>query len=298
MINRLNKKAYNDLNTNSHNNLYHNCDSPKDNPLTKADRRGKDELGSVIKLQNICLTYSGKSGNITALEDINLTVKKGEFICVLGPSGCGKTTLLNIIAGFLPPTHGEALMGDEPIIGPHWQRCVIFQNPTLYPWLTIRENVAFGLRMRRIAKDKTEDLTDRYIGLTGLRGFESNRPYELSGGMKQRACLARALVNNPSMLLMDEPFGSLDTFTRQNMQALKREIWLETSNTVLLITHDVDEALALATRIVILTERPAKVLGEFQTDFPHLISQKGLEEVRYDSEYVSIRKEILSMLSS
>jgi taurine transport system ATP-binding protein len=189
-------------------------------------------------------------------------------------------------------------MENEPILGPDWHRGVIFQSPTLYPWLNVQDNIGFGLRMREFPKKEIEELTNRYLELVGLKGFERHKPYELSGGMKQRASLARILVNNPRMLLMDEPFGSLDFLTRQNMQTLIREIWTKTENTVFLNTHDVDEALALATRIIIMSSRPGRILKEFQTSFTYQISGMGHEKARYTPEYMELREEILNIINS
>lgn len=258
----------------------------------------KGNTDYVAALKDINFSYPGKKDGITVLQGINLDIKEGEFICILGPSGCGKSTLLNIIAGFLQPTTGIVMMDNEPINGPSWHRGVIFQSPALYPWLSIRDNVAFGLKMRKFSKSEIKELTSRYIELVGLKGFEKHKPYELSGGMKQRACLARVLVNKPRMLLMDEPFGSLDALTRQNMQTLIREIWIKTENTVFLITHDVDEALALATRIIVMSNRPGRFLKEFHTNFTYVISGKGTENPRYKPEYMSIREKILKIINS
>lgn len=258
----------------------------------------KDKTNCVVTLKNVSLWYPGEKGGVNALQGINLDIEKGEFICVLGPSGCGKSTLLKIIAGFLKPTEGEAMMGNAPICGPDWHRGVIFQNPTLYPWLNVQDNVAFGLKMRKFPKNEIMELTGRYLELVGLKGFEKNKPYELSGGMKQRASLARTLVNKPEMLLMDEPFGALDALTRQNMQTLIRKIWMETGNTILFITHDVDEALALATSIIVMSSRPGRILKEFHTNFTYQISDAEHENVRYKPEYMGIREEILKIINS
>ena len=202
----------------------------------------KDEV--VISIQHASLEYNSERGKVLALKDANLDIKRGEFICVLGPSGCGKSTLLNIIAGFHKPTSGCAKMGDEEIDGPNWKRGVVFQTPPLYPWLNIYDNIAFGPRKRKLPKDQIERDVNKYIELVGLKDFKNQKPYELSGGMRQRASLARVLVNQPEMILMDEPLGALDALTRTNMQSLIREIWSKTNNTVFFITHDVDEALS------------------------------------------------------
>lgn len=251
----------------------------------------------VVTLKDINLSYESEKGTVTALENINLNISKGEFICVLGPSGCGKSTLLKILAGFLKPTSGEARMDDEIIKGADWHRGVVFQNPTLYPWLNIRDNVSFGLKMRKFPKDEIKTLTDKYLDEVGLTEFDKHKPYELSGGMKQRASLARVLVNNPRMILMDEPFGALDALTRQNMQTLIRTLWWKTQNTVFLITHDVDEALALGTRIIVMSSRPGKIVKEFNTEFTYSMSAENSDNTRYTSEYMKIREDILEIIN-
>lgn len=258
----------------------------------------KDRIEYVVTVKDIDLIYSGENGGVTALQNINLDIEEGEFICLLGPSGCGKSTLLNIIAGFLKPSIGEVRMDNVPIHGPDWHRGVIFQSPTLYPWLNVQDNIAFGLKMRKFPKNEINELTSKYIELVGLKGFDKYKPYELSGGMKQRACLARTLVNKPRMLLMDEPFGALDALTRQNMQTLLRKIWKKTENTVLLITHDVDEALALATKIIVMSRRPGRILKVFDTKFTYHISDTEHEKVRYKPEYMDTREEILKIINS
>ena len=167
---------------------------------------------NVVTLKNINLRYNGERGEVTALQNVNLEIEKGEFICVLGPSGCGKSTLLNIMAGFLKPTEGEAEMNGKPIEGASWERAVVFQTPTLYPWLNIHDNVAFGPNVRHMPKEETEELTQKIFESGRMGDFGDHKPYELSGGMRQRASLARVLVNQPGMILMDEPFGALDAF--------------------------------------------------------------------------------------
>ena len=257
----------------------------------------KEKSQYVITLDNINLKYNGERGEVTALQDVNLKIEEGEFICVLGPSGCGKSTLLNIIAGFLKPTEGEACMRGKKIEGASWERAVVFQTPTLYPWLNIHDNVAFGPNVRHRPKEETEELTQKYLRLVELGDFGNHKPYELSGGMRQRASLARVLVNQPGMILMDEPFGALDALTRQNMQTLIRKIWSQTQNTVFLITHDVDEALALATKVIVMSSRPGRITKEFKTDFTYDIGGVNKESVRYTKEYMQTREEILNIIN-
>jgi len=258
----------------------------------------KHKENYVVILEDINLRYSGEEGEVVVLKDMNLDIKEGEFICVLGPSGCGKSTLLKIIAGFLKPSEGEAKMDNESIIGPDWHRGVVFQSPILYPWLNVQDNVAFGLKMRKLPKNEIAELTNKYIELVGLKGCEKHKSYELSGGMKQRASLARVLVNKPRMILMDEPFGALDALTRRNMQTLIRKIWTKTENSVFLITHDVDEALALATRVVVMSGVPGTIIKEYNIDFTYNISSENHEKVRYTPKYMEIREEILDLINS
>jgi taurine transport system ATP-binding protein len=255
-----------------------------------------EERKTVVTIKDANLIYRGEGKETVALKDVNLDIHKGEFICVLGPSGCGKSTLLNIIAGFHQPTSGSAMMGDEEITGPSWHRGVVFQSPTLYPWLNIYDNVAFGPRARGMDKKTIDENVQKYLELVGLKDFHKSKPYELSGGMRQRASLARVLINQPDMILMDEPFGALDALTRVNMQGLIREIWNKTGNTIFLITHDVDEALALATRVIVMSARPGRVVKEFETDFTYDIGGANQESARYSEEYIAIREEIMNII--
>lgn len=252
---------------------------------------------TVVSIKSCSLEYDSEHGKVLALKDASLDIKKGEFICVLGPSGCGKSTLLNIIAGFLTPTSGTAEMEGKEITGPDWIRGVVFQQPPLYPWMTIYENVAYGPKKRGLPKNEIKVNVSSYLELVGLKDFAKQKPYELSGGMRQRASLARVLVNNPGMILMDEPLGALDALTRTNMQSLIRSIWSKTGNTIFFITHDVDEALSLATRIIVMSSRPGRIAKEFNTDFTYDISGPNHEAVRYSSEYVMLREEILNIIN-
>ena len=256
----------------------------------------KTNANPIIKLENIELTYSDKKQSVDALSNINLTINEGDFICVLGPSGCGKSTLLGILAGYLQPSSGSATMSGEPIKGADWRRAVVFQSPTLYPWLSAYDNIAFGLKMRHLPKEEIDEKVNKYIELVGLSGFADSKPYELSGGMKQRVALARTLVNQPSMILMDEPFGALDAITRANMQELVRKLWRETGSTILMITHDVDEALMLATRAIVMSQRPGTIVKTFETEYTKEFYENG-EDVRFSEDYLKMRKEIIEIIT-
>lgn len=251
---------------------------------------------SVISLSGVSLVYKTDNYEVDALKDINLAIDNGEFVCLLGSSGCGKTTLLNILAGFIRPTSGEALVEGKPITGPDWNRGVVFQTATLYPWLNVQQNVEFGLRLRKVSKPVIARLSDKYLEQVGLADFKKHKPYELSGGMRQRACLARVLVNNPKIVLMDEPFGALDAITRSNMQQLTRLIWSENRTTFFLITHDVDEALSLGTRVLVMSARPGRIIKEYKTDFTYYISGDDADRTIFSQEYVDLRSDILKII--
>lgn len=258
---------------------------------------GLTQPEEVISLENLSLTYESGNGTfVTALEKINLKIFEGEFVCLLGPSGCGKSTLLKIMAGFLPPSAGCARMDGKIIEGPEWHRGVVFQQPPLYPWLNVEDNVAFGLTMRKVAKDEARKITRKYLELVQLTDFSQQKPYEISGGMKQRVAIARVLVNNPRVLLMDEPFGALDALTRDQMQHLVRNIWWETRKTILFITHDVDEALSLGTKVLVMSKLPGKIIKEFTTAFTYHITGEGSNSVRYGKEFQALREEILDLI--
>ena len=250
----------------------------------------------VISLKGVSLTYHSDSA-VNALDTINLKLHEGEFVCLLGPSGCGKSTLLKIIAGFVFPTLGTVTIDGQIITGSDWHRGVVFQQPPLYPWLNVAENVEFGLKMRKIPTNNRREIVDAYLEKIGLLEFRSNKIYELSGGMKQRVAIARVLVNNPRVLLMDEPFGALDALTRAQMQTILRNIWWESKKTILFITHDVDEALALGTRVLVMSKRPGQIVKEFKTSFTNSITGENSNRTRYTPEFLKIREEILDLIN-
>ncbi|EGO64507.1 ABC transporter ATP-binding protein [Acetonema longum] len=194
---------------------------------------------------------------VIALNGINLTIQAGEFVSLIGPSGCGKSTLLRLIAGLNGPDAGKLYIDGDEIEKPSYERGLVFQNPLLFPWLNIRDNVSFGLKARKIYREREEEV-DQFIDLVGLSGFQKSYPHQLSGGMAQRASLARALINHPKVMLLDEPLGALDAFTRMNMQDELIRIWQERKMTMIMVTHDVDEAIYLADRVIVMTPPPRK----------------------------------------
>ncbi len=248
----------------------------------------------VIEIKDVDLAYEGLQGKkINALEDINFNIYRGEFVCVIGPSGCGKSTLLKILAGFIQPTSGEVELDGKRIEGVDWHRGVVFQNPPLYDWLSVRDNVAFGPKVRGIPKKEYEKQTDEFLEKVGLTEFADKQIYELSGGMKQRVSIARTLINDPEILLMDEPFGALDALTRENVQDLTRKIWWETNKTVLFITHDVEEALLLGSRVIVLSKHPGRVIEDIQVNFSRQIIEEGAKDIKFTEEFYKYRERLL-----
>lgn len=252
----------------------------------------------LISINNVDLEYEGNTGGIKALQNINFNIYPGEFICVLGPSGCGKSTLLKILAGFIKPTSGNVKLDGKEISGTDWHRGVVFQNPPLYDWFTVRQNVAFGPKVRGIPKNEYTKLTDEYLKKVGLEEFADKKIYELSGGMKQRVSIARSLINDPEILLMDEPFGALDAFTRESVQDLTRKIWWETGKTIFFITHDVEEALLLASRIIVLSKHPGRVIEDIPVRFSRKILEEQETDVKFSEDFYKYREKLLKLIHS
>lgn len=222
-----------------------------------------------IRLDNVCVQFTRRGAEkVTALERFDLVVKDQEFLCLLGPSGCGKSTALNLVAGFTRPTHGEVSVGGAPVRAPGPERGVVFQDANIFPWLSVRENVGFGPSVQGIDKKILGAKVDEYLNCVGLGKFGEHLPLELSGGMRQRVGLARVLINDPPVLLMDEPFGALDAQTRIIMQELLLGLWERNRKTVIFITHDIDEALLLGDRIVVMSARPGRIKTSIPVDLP------------------------------
>src|SRR5688572_4779497 len=208
-----------------------------------------------VRLHEVLVEFTTRAGRVRAVEQLDFDVPSGEFVAVLGPSGCGKSTLLNVVAGFLPATRGHAFLDGQTIARPGADRGVVFQQPTLFPWKTVRQNVALGPRMAGLGAHEVERVTRHFLELVGLGPFADHYPDALSGGMQQRVGIARALANNPSVLLMDEPFGALDAQTRELMQENLLRIWEQNRTTLMFVTHDIEEAVFLADRVVLMSAR-------------------------------------------
>jgi ABC-type taurine transport system ATPase subunit len=248
----------------------------------------------LLELRQVSLSYSTRAGDVQALGGISLTIDAGDFICIVGPSGCGKSTLLRIIAGFLEPTTGEALIDGRAIHGPGADRGVVFQQPALYPWLTVGDNVAFGPRMRGVAATARDARVAELLALVGLSEFKSRAPWELSGGMQQRAAIARVLINEPRIMLMDEPFGALDALTRDHMQEALLNIWRATGTTIVLITHSVEEAVYLGTRTLVMSARPGRFVADVATAFSRASGAGESRVIKSSREFVDTREQVMS----
>lgn len=249
----------------------------------------------MVVIKQAEVVYTSKKERLQAIAPTDLTINKEEFICLVGPSGCGKSTLLKLLAGYLEPTSGSCEMHGEKITGPDWNRGVVFQSPTLYPWLSVRKNIEYGLKMRKIPREKTQQAIDYYLQQIGLKEAEKRYPSELSGGMKQRVSMARTLVNEPELILMDEPFGALDALTRMNMQALLRKIWATDRKTIFLITHDIEEALSLGTKVLVMSKGPGKIVETIEVDY----ARKALandNHVIMDEKFLQLKEYILSKI--
>ncbi|MEV5026882.1 ABC transporter ATP-binding protein [Paenibacillus sp. LPE1-1-1.1] len=230
---------------------------------------------------------------ISALQDINLDVKQGEFMVIVGPSGCGKSTLLDLLAGLTKPNSGQILLDNKAITGPNLDRGIVFQQYALFPWKTTLENVEFGLEAKGVARKERREIAQQHIALVGLAGFENRYPHELSGGMKQRVAIARSLAYDPEVLLMDEPFAALDAQTRETLQSELLRIWEATKKTIIFITHGIEEAVYLGQRVAVMTSRPGRIKKIITIPFEARTSE---EDLRAKPEFVKLRHEIWDLL--
>jgi NitT/TauT family transport system ATP-binding protein len=245
----------------------------------------------ILDLRHVGKVYELNDQRIEALRDANLVVQKGEFVCLIGASRCGKSTLLRIVAGFEPPSAGEALMWDKPIAGPAPDRGMVFQDYGLFPWLSVRQNIGFGPASRGLPKAELRAVVDRFVDMVGLTRFADAYPHQLSGGMKQRVAIARVLANDAEMVLMDEPFGALDAMTRERLQDELLDIWQRTNLTVLFVTHSIEEAIFLADRVVVMEPGPGRIASEHRIELPRPRDVSS-------PEFNAVRRELSARLHS
>ncbi len=246
----------------------------------------------IIEVRNVSKSFASSDKILKVLDEINLNVREGEFFVIVGPSGCGKTTLLKIMHGLITPDSGEVYIDGEKVKGPSSLTALVFQTSNLFPWRTVLKNVEFGLEVQKIPDNEKRTIAKKHLETVGLSGFENFYPRQLSEGMKQRAAIARALAVNPKILLMDEPFASLDAYTRELMQTELLNIWEKFKKTVVFVTHSIDEAIFMGDRIAILSYRPARVLEVLETR----IQRPRSEDIKSSSEFLELRKHIWSML--
>jgi NitT/TauT family transport system ATP-binding protein len=245
-----------------------------------------------LVIDHVGKVFSTKTGEVVALDQTSFTVMEGEFVTILGPSGCGKSTILRVVAGLEEPSSGHVYLDGNEIKGPGPDRGMVFQSYTLYPWLTVEENITFGLQLKGISKREQHEVARHYLELIGLKGFEKHYPIQLSGGMKQRVAIARALANDPEILLMDEPFGALDAQTRAIMQEILLKVWEESKKTILFITHDVEESIFLGDSIYVMTARPGRLKKQIKVPLPRPRDYHD----KNSPEFVALKQELLELI--
>lgn len=251
-----------------------------------------EERKGAIDINGVGVTFTARGELVEAVSHVDMHVKSGEFVSIIGPSGCGKSTLLNIVAGFVKPTSGSALLDGAAIRGPGSDRGVVFQQYSLFPWLTVRKNVEFGLKMKGTPASQRETQARTLLGLAGLLAFENHYPDQLSGGMKQRVGIVRALATSPQVLLMDEPFGALDAQTRTVMQEILTNMWQQFRISVLFVTHDIEESIFLSDRIYVMTARPGRIKAEIKVPLP----RPRTPEMTYTPEFIGLVQKLKALI--
>ncbi|MCU0569047.1 MAG: ABC transporter ATP-binding protein [Oculatellaceae cyanobacterium Prado106] len=249
---------------------------------------------SLIRLRGVSLSYPLARGAIEVLRNIDLELGQRDLVCVIGPSGCGKTSLLQLMAGYIQPTVGSITVAGQPHTQPSAEVGVVFQQPNLFPWLTIAQNVEFGLKMQGMPKADRHKYTAEFLQLVGLLDAAKRLPYQLSGGMKQRVAIARALATNPKIILMDEPFASLDAITRETMQLHLKQIWRQTQKSIFFITHDVEEAMLLATRILVMYPNPGRIVKDITNPFAHELGHLSAGQLRSSKAFAEMREYLVA----
>ena len=246
---------------------------------------------ALISLDNIDLVYNlDTDAPFVALESVDLNLEEGDFVCAIGPSGCGKTSLLRVLAGYEQPTYGTVSVDGRPRTRPNAEVGVVFQQPNLFPWMTIEKNVDFGPRMKGVPAHERRQRVSHFLSMVALIEAAKKLQHQLTGGMKQRAAIARALAAAPKMILMDEPFGALDAFTRESMQLSLRDIWKQTNKTIFFITHDVEEALLLSTRIILMYANPGRIIEDIENPFSAQLADTSPSDLRVSKEFIEMRE--------
>lgn len=251
-------------------------------------------MSASLETRNLSKQFTVRGRAVPVLYDISLAIQPGEFVSIVGSSGCGKSTFLNILAGLESPTSGTALIGGQPILGPGPDRGVVFQSYSLLPWRTVEQNIALGLELAGVNRRAAREVVDYYLGVVGLRDWRNARPSQLSGGMRQRVAIARALATGPEVLLLDEPFAALDVQTKAGMHEFLRDLWLQTGTTIVLVTHDVDEAVYLSERIYVFAASPGRVRADVPVPFPRQRSPS----LRREPAFFDLRDRVLSLVGS
>jgi ABC-type taurine transport system ATPase subunit len=268
-----------------------------DQSLDPAEVAATAASPSFVRFDGVSVAYNAGTPQATqALSPIDLGFGRGDFVCIVGPSGCGKTTLMQTLAGFLPPTAGTVSVGGVAITGPGPDRGVVFQQAALFPWKTVAANAGFGPAMRGLPRAERSARVEYWLRSVGLWDFRDRYPYQLSGGMQQRLAIARALANEPELLLMDEPFGALDALTREKMQEELHAVWKRRGMTVLFITHSVDEAVYLGTEVVVMSQRPGRVLARIPSPFARLAGERDIRRIKAGADFVALREQVLGLI--
>ncbi len=262
--------------------------------MPKKQQTGKKIDKGQVSINSVEISFGKGSDYNLAVQETNLEIKPGEFVCILGPSGCGKSTLLNSVAGYISPTKGQVLVDGSEVKGPSPDRGMVFQQYSLFPWKTVKDNIAFGPKIAGLSDSECSSITNTFLSMIGLSNIANKYPAELSGGMQQRVGIARALANYPSVLLMDEPFGALDAQTRLMMQENLLKIWSEFGITVLFVTHDVDEAIFLADRVLVMSASPGAIIKDLKVDLP----RPRDPDLATDDNFVALKKQCLSLIRS
>ncbi|GHV11736.1 ABC transporter ATP-binding protein [Clostridia bacterium] len=247
---------------------------------------------SKIYSRGVTKTYFSKKREVSAVDNVDMDILENEFVCIVGPSGCGKSTLLRMIGGLDDISSGSIILDDRILTGPGADRGMVFQSYSLFPWMTVEKNIGFGLKLKKTPKETADKIVTKYLELIGLEDYRKLLPKELSGGMKQRVAIARALANSPEVLLMDEPFGALDPQTKANMQLLMRQIWQKERTTVVFVTHDIEEAVFLSTRVLVMSQSPGKIIADVPVYLPY---DRNLD-LKDTPDFISLRKQINTLL--